>query len=225
MRKYKKRSLCLLLAIFMMLAGCRKSGVGASKGNVTQLPMYDQLSELIGMDMPAVLGEMGWQESELVQESSYEYTTPLQVEFCQISFKIILSLNPFENRVNAIVYHAEYTDDLSGAAQGVRTISNELGSMISRKPSVNEFDIYNISDQELESALTQKNLYKEIIWDLNAVAAESIKTYMAELEGTPSWNMYDDRKPMYGLEFATSRVENVLFLRLYLNVMPEPQNK
>lgn len=225
MNEFKKRAFCLLLVIVLTFAGCKASGNGALKENVTQLPMYAQLSELIGMDMPGVLGKMGWQESDLIQEYTDYYTTPLQVEFCQISFKVILAFNPFEERVNAIIYHTEYTDDLPGAAKGVRTVSNELGSMIGRELTVNEFDIYNISDEELEDALIQKNLYKRTIWNLNSVASESIKAYMAELAGASSWEMYGDRKPMYGLELATSRVENVLFLRLYLKVTPEPQSK
>lgn len=198
----------------------RKSGSG---DNIVQLPMYDKLSKLIGMDMPEVLNEMGWQETDLVQEYVSYYTTPLQVEFCQIPFQIILSFNPFEERVNAIVYHAQYTDDLPGATKAMRTVSSELGSMIGRTPLVDAFDIYNISDEELKDALTQENLYKETVWNLNSAASESIKAYMMELEGASSWEMYGDRKPMYGLELAMSRVENVLFLRLYLNVTPEPK--
>lgn len=225
MKKHTRCIICILLIIVLLCAGCADLGNIAKPEGITALPQYAELSTLIGLRKEDALNKMGWQDADLTEDVNTFYKTPLTVEFSGISFDVLLAMNPFEEKVNAIVYHAEYSNQQQAAAKDILQISNKLGSTLGKRTEKQELDIFNMTETQMQELLIQKKLYKEILWDLTGVAESAQTEYIKLLKASESWEMYGDRQPLYGLEMAISRVNDSVFLRLNLGIFPEPLNK
>ena len=225
MKKHTKGMTCILLIIVLWCAGCADSGNAAKPEDITALPQYAELSSLIGLRKEDALNKMGWQDTDLTEDANAFYKTPLTVEFSGISFDVLLGINPFEERINTIVYHTEYPNQQETAAKDILHVSTKLGSAIGKKTKMQDIEVFNMTETEMQDLLGQEKLYKEILWDLTGVAESTQTEYIKQLKVSESWEMYGDRQPLYGLEMAISRVNDSVFLRLNLGIFPEPLNK
>ncbi len=225
MKKHTRCIICILLIIVLLCASCADSGNTAKPEGITALPQYAELSSLIGLRKEDALNKMGWQDADLTEDANTFYKTPLTVEFSGISFDVLLGINPFEGRINTIVYHTEYPNQKEIAAKDILHVSNKLGGSIGKKTKKQDIEVFNMTEPQMQELLVQENLYEEILWDLTGVAETAQTEYIKLLKASESWEMYGGRQPLYGLEMAISRVNDSVFLRLNLGIFPEPLNK
>lgn len=168
---------------------------------------------------------MGWQDTDLIEDVNTFYKTPLTVDFSGTSFDVLLGINPFEERINTIVYHTEYPNQQETAAKDILHVSNKLGSAIGKKTKKQDIEVFNMTETQMQELVVQENLYEEILWDLTGVAETAQTEYIKLLKSSESWEVYGERQPLYGLEMVISRVNDSVFLRLNLGIFPEPPNK
>ncbi len=225
MKHHTRGIIGIFLIIVLLCAGCSDSSNTAKPEGITALPQYAELSSLIGLRKEDALNKMGWQDTDLTEDANTFYKTPLTVDFSGISFDVLFGINPFEERINTIVYHTEYRNQKETAAKDILHVSTKLGSAIGKKTKKQDIEVFAMTETQMQDLLGQEKLYKEILWDLTGVAESAQTEYIKQLKVSESWKMYGDRQPLYGLEMAISRFNDSVFLRLNLGIFPEPHNK
>ena len=232
MRKYIRRIVGLFLAVTLLCAGCAGSGNKASLKNVSQLPEYEKLSQLIGCTVDEAIEKMGWQADEVepYDDLRIEYKTPLTVEYAGVSFRIWLMLNRAEQKIVRVNYRAEYQSAPETAAKEILQVAQKLGRAIGQDTEAElqdlDFVIFETTQAQLQETLEKKESMKmEIHWDLNEVADASLKDFMNELKDTKSWQLYTERgwPPQYRLAMTISHIEetDTVYLQLGLCIAPD----
>ena len=231
MRKYIRRTVGLCLAVALLCAGCAGLGNKVSTKNVSQLPEYEKLSSLIGWTLEGAMAKMGWQEEELepYDELRVEYKTPLTVEYAGVSFRIWLMLNRAEQKIVRVNYRAEYQSAPDIAAKEILQVAQALGAAIGQDTEADlqslDFDIFEITQAQLQEALEEKSMKQEIYWDLSPVATAFTKNFMNELEDSKGWQLYAERgwPPQYRLAMTISHIEEIdtVYLLLGLCIAPD----
>lgn len=231
MKQYIRKTVGLFLAVALLCAGCAGLGNKASTKNVSQLPEYEKLSSLIGWTLEGAMAKMDWQEDEVEPYDGLgiEYKTPLIVEYAGVSFRVWLMLNRAEQKIVRVNYRAEYQSAPDIAAKEILQVAQALGAAIGQDTEADlqslDFDIFEITQAQLQEVLKENSMKQEIYWDLSQVASDFTKNFMNELEDSKGWQLYAERgwPPQYRLAMTISRVEEIdtVYLQLGLCVQPD----
>lgn len=231
MKQYIKRIVGLMLVVALLCAGCAGSGNKASPKNISELPEYEKLSSLIGCTVDEAIEKMGWQEDEVESYDGLgiEYKTPLTVEYAGVSFRIWLMLNMTEQKIVRVNYRAEYQNAPDTAAKEILQVAQALGAAIGQDTGAElqdlDFDIFEITQAQLQETLEEKSMKQQIHWDLSQVASAFTKNFMKELKDSKGWQLYAERgwPPQYRLAMTISHIEetDTVYLLLGLCIGPD----
>ncbi len=231
MKQYIRRIVGLILAVALLCTGCAGAGSKASPKNISELPEYEKLSQLIGCTVEEAIAKMGWQAEEVEPYDGLriEYKTPLTVEYAGVTFRVWLMVNISVQKIIRVNYRAEYQSAPETAAKEILQVAKKLGSAIGQDTRADtqgaDIAIFEMTETQLQEMLGKESLKKEIRWDLNRVADASIKDFMNELKDTKSWQLYTERgwPPQYCLAMTTSYIEELdtAYLLLGLCIAPD----
>ena len=231
MRQYIRRMIGLVLVVALLCAGCAESVNHMSLKNISVLPEYEKLSDLIGCTVEEAIEKMSWlaDEVEPFDELRVEYKTPLTGEYAGVSFRVWLMLNPSVQKIVRVNYRAEYQNVPETAAKEILQVAKTLGTAIGQDTQTDlqdlDIDIFETTEAQLQETLEKESTKMEIHWDLNEVADASIKDFMTELKASKSWQLYTERgwPPQYRLAMTISYIEetDTVYLLLGLCVQPD----
>ncbi len=219
-----KAIVAMVLTVALLCAGCAGSGNHASPKNISELPEYEKLSALIGCTLEEAIEKMGWQADEIVTEDDVYYKTPLTVDYAGVSFRVLLGINFSLQKISAISYLAEYENAAETAAKEILQVAKKLGGAIGQKTegknNAEHLVIFEMTEAKLQETLGEISKW-QIRWNLNEAAETGQKDFINEIKEAKTWESYGEhRQPQYGLEMVITRVEDTVYLRLNLSIMP-----
>ena len=216
MKTYFKIAASALL-IIALLCACSTTKNTAKPENVKELPRYEELSALIGLSAEEVEQKMQWELTETEPAYDYIYQTPIEVEFCGVDLRVELAENKKLEKINSVLYRADYTNDNEKAAEDILKIAKHLGSTIGKDTQLTQWNLFDMTKEEMLEVLGD-NTAGDIEWDITSVATQSHKEYM-ELHS--DWWKAKGRniELIYGLEIRVTRVEDTVYLEIGVGPM------
>ena len=216
MKPYFRIIISALLIIALLCTGCSSTDDAAKPENIKELPRYEELTALIGLSPEEVRQKVQWDltETELAHDDMYQ--TSVEVEFCDVDLYIMLAENSMVEKIDAILYCADYTNENEKAAKDILKIAKHLGSIIGKNTQLEQWNLFEMTQEEVLEELNDERL-REIEWDLTPVATQSQKEYM-ELSSSV-WESVSEGHRMvlvYALEMKVTHIEDTIYLRLGL---------
>lgn len=211
MKRYGMRIVSLLLVAIMLCTGC--TGPKAAK---RLLPRYAELYPLIGLSLDEALEKMGWQEEDIEQWYD-EYLTPMEGEIGGVPFTIRWR---FEEKLNKIVYVAEFQDELEMTVKNTLNVANAIGSAIGKETVYDNLGIFDITEAKLQEILADSEFDSvAVYWDLNELTNSAQQKYMRKLR-EKGWR----EMPGCFLVLNLMRVDDTVYLWLEYGIMFDPTN-
>ncbi len=216
MKTYFKIAASALLIIGLLCA-CSGTDNTAKPENIKELPRYEELSALIGLSVEEVEQKMQWELTETEPAYDYIYQTPIEVELCGVDLRVELAENEKLEKINSVLYRADYTNDNEKAAEDILKIAKHLGSTIGKDTQLTQWNLFDMTKEEMLEILGD-NTAGDIEWDITSVATQSHKEYM-ELHS--DWWKAKGRniELIYGLEIRVNRVEDTVYLEIGVGPM------